>query len=486
MKRYLCLVTIFFTILSTSFPQVSQEIEATADFSVNIQLALSSPDYRVTAGDIYTLAYAVGGTPVTYTIIVDSSYRIPISNLGIINAAGKTYRQLKQDAETIVSNNYPLSGVQLVLTQPATFMVYIAGEVSAFAARTTWALARLSSLVNSNLTAYSSIRDITITSVSGQSKTYDLFQARRNGDLAQDPYLRPGDTIHINRIDRVVSIGGSVERPGTYQLLPGENLSELVIKYASNLIPTSDPSRIELVRHIAAVTDSGDKIYLAEQDITNNYPLQHLDAITIPSIIDLTPVMFVEGAVRGEESLEAAESNTANRLTIRFNQGENYASLVQRNRRWFSAISDTQNAYLIRGEERIPLNINPMLYDSSYRSQYFVERDDTLIIPFRQYFVTVAGAVAIPGRYPYIPDREWDYYVALAGGFVMERNTRETVTIKDINGKEMKKTDAVMPETTITAATNSGLYYFNQYAPVITTVLTLITTVITFTTLISR
>jgi hypothetical protein len=157
-----------------------------------------------------------------------------------------------------------------------------------------------------------------------------------------------------------------------------------------------------LVRYVAAETDSGDKIYLSEQDIHNNYPLQHLDEISIPSMVDFIPVMFVEGAIQEQRdenqpqlqnSLVADESNAANRLTVPFDPGENYASLVQRNRSWFTAISDTQNAYIIRGAERIPLNINPMLYDSSYRSRYFVARDDTLLIPFRQYFVTVAGAV---------------------------------------------------------------------------------------------
>jgi hypothetical protein len=196
--------------------------------------------------------------------------------------------------------------------------------------------------------------------------------------------------------------------------------------------------------------------------------------------------MFVEGAVRGAEALEAAESNAANRLTVRFNQGENYASLVRRNAGWFSAISDTRNAYIIRGEERIAMDLNPMLYDSSYRSQYQVERDDVLIIPFRQYFVSVAGAVALPGRYPYIPDRSWEYYVALAGGFVREWNSREAVVIKDISGKTLRKTDAITPETTITAQTNAGLYYFNRYAPIVTTLLSIITTFVSVTLLVAR
>jgi hypothetical protein len=202
----------------------------------------------------------------------------------------------------------------------------------------------------------------------------------------------------------------------------------------------------------------------------------------VPLITDLTPVMFVEGAVWASEG---AALTTSTRLTVRFNVGENYASLVQRNRGWFSATSDTRNAYLIRGEEQIPMNLNPMLYDSSYRSQYNVKEDDILIIPFRQYFVTVAGAVYAPGRYPYIPDREWDYYIALAGGFIPERNVRDTVSIVDLAGKKLSKRDAVTPETIITAATNKGLYYFKEYAPVITTSLSILSALISVTAILS-
>jgi hypothetical protein len=115
----------------------------------------------------------------------------------------------------------------------------------------------------------------------------------------------------------------------------------------------------------------------------------------------------------------------------------------------------------------------------NYHSEYYVEENDTLIIPFRQYFVTVAGSVAVPGRYPYIPDRAWDYYVALAGGVIRERNSFESVEIKDLNGKKLRKVDIIMPETIITAKTNAFLYHFNLYAGPIGTVLTIITSFFT-------
>ena len=116
------------------------------------------------------------------------------------------------------------------------------------------------------------------------------------------------------------------------------------------------------------------------------------------------------------------------------------------------------------------------LYDVSFYADEAVLPYDTLIIPFKQYFVSVSGAVHNPGRYPYIPDRTYDYYIGLAGGFIKTQNNHDAIKIVDINGNQLSKTDIITPETTITAETNSGLYYFNLYAPVVTTVLTLIST----------
>jgi hypothetical protein len=48
--------------------------------------------------------------------------------------------------------------------------------------------------------------------------------------------------------------------------------------------------------------------------------------------------------------------------------------------------------------------------------------------------------------------------------------------ITDISGKKLSKGEEITPETIITARTNGGLYYFNQFAPVVTTVLSIIST----------
>ncbi|GHT94963.1 hypothetical protein FACS1894141_2680 [Spirochaetia bacterium] len=260
----------FFMVLSLVFIQQGR--------AQDLQLAISNPSYQITAGDVYTLTYNNSVEVIT----VDYSYRLTIPGLGVINVAGQTYQELKQEIETIVTNIYGIySGVKFSLTSPSSFYVFIKGEVNQAAERSTWALGRLSSLLTNSLTDYSSIRNITVTSINGQVKSYDLFKARRFGDLSQDPYLRPGDIITVSHLDRKVFVFGEVERPDTYELLPGENIQELIRNYANGYTPIADTGRIELKRY-----DENSRMstmtFLTKEEIHANYPLQHLDEIYIP------------------------------------------------------------------------------------------------------------------------------------------------------------------------------------------------------------
>jgi protein involved in polysaccharide export with SLBB domain len=650
------------------------EDDLTLSLSPSAQLALSTPDYPVTAGDVYTLAYLAGSQTVDYTITVDTSYRIRVSNLAVINAAGKTYNELKAQVESVVTTNYPMSGVQFVLKTPAAFKVRVTGEVQTAREVSAWALTRLSSLLG-HRTPYGSIRAVSVTSSNRVTKTYDLFKARRLGDMSQDPYLRPNDVVTFNRAERRVTLSGAVERPGTYQPLQGENLKELIdvygggftatadktrmvmLRYTSsesisgdriilkeqsyldnialfdldsitipditslrpvaplnreerritiegavrrpgtyNLMPeenlrdlidvygdgftpVADKTRMVLLRHTSAESISGDRVILKEQDYLDNIALYHLDTITVPdittlrpavslnreerritiegavrrpgtydlmskenlrdlievygdgltpladpsrigltryvngmdkvgnkvyltekaikedftlenydvvevpSIMSVRPVLFVEGAVGASEEGNLTASN---RITVRFEPGEDYGSLVRRNLGWFSAVSDTTNAYIMRNGERIAINLDPLLYSMDYQSHHYLEQYDTLVIPFRQYFVTVSGAVRNPGRYPYIPDRNWEYYVALAGGFNKDQNSFRKIAITDIEGRSLSKKDKITPETIINAETNAFLYHFNQVSPFITTTLSLIMTFLSLQMLLSQ
>lgn len=476
MFRRFCLAFAIFACIGVyGFSQTGFGTDGTTGFapssSTNLTLARSSLDYMVTPGDVYTLVYAAGNVPVTYVIVVDTASRIRTANLGIVNGAGKTFAQARREVEALVTNNYPLSGPQLVLTEVASFEVFVDGEVETVGSVRAWGLTRLSTLVGDNLTERASIRDVSVMSAGGQVQTYDLFRFTRNGEQGQNPYLRPGDVVTFNRTSRILTIRGAVERPGIYQLLEGENLKELVEVYASGFTELANPSRMEMVRYVNSQNVAGDRIALSTVDMENGFVLENLDNITVPLIADLMPALFVEGAVGLELLEEGADRTVMNRLTVRFNTGETYAAMVRRNIIWFSALSDTKGAYVLRKGERIPMNLDAVLFGATSDDSIAVEDGDTLVVPFKQVFVTVAGAVLSPGTYPFNPGRNWEYYIAQAGGFTPTQNAMNKITITDANGRKMKKSDPIVPETVITASSNNFMY---TVAPIITFVLSII------------
>ena len=446
-----------------------------------VQMAMSNADYMVTPGDVYVLTYAAGSSAMQYKTVVDTSYKIRVANLAVLDANGKSFIALKRQVEDLVARNYPMSGVQFALATPAVFNVIVKGEVPQTVEQSVWALSRLSAVVEANLTAYSSIRDVTVTSANGVSKHYDLYAAKRYGDIAQNPYLRPGDVITLRKFHKVVSISGAVRRGGTYELLEGETLKDLVDTYADGFTETADKNRITVSRVINGSDKSGSVMYLENPTMLANFELHTYDSIFIDSLTNSKPVMYMEGAIlkpnnnQDEEGLTKIEGTT--RVTVPFDYDTNYVYFLKARSGWFgSAIADLQNAFIIRGEELIPFDISKALYDTNFTSDLTVQPNDVLRVPMKQFFVSVAGSVASPGRYPYIPNKTYDYYVGLAGGFNKSMNSGKAVEIIDAEGNKLSKKSEITPETTITAETNSFLFYFNQYAPVVTTILSIIST----------
>ncbi len=237
------------------------------------------------------------------------------------------------------------------------------------------------------LTEFASTRNIKVKSSNGKVKTCDLFKANRQGDFSQNPYLRPGDTIEFSRFERKVSISGAVERPGTYELLKGENLSDLVKFYGNGLLVTADPARIQLLRRQL----TGDKLtkisLLSEKDISDNLELKDSDSIYIPTTAAYKPYIEITGIIGNGET----DSNDPDRYDIRrrkiyFYQDENYSTLIRRISEYFTVFSDLKKIYITRDGQQILIEADRIMDDPSFVSQYFVEKGDEIIVPYRPLF----------------------------------------------------------------------------------------------------
>lgn len=447
---------------------------------VNADIAMSTPGYLVTAGDVYSLVYAMGGKIVNVNLIVDISYNVKILNLATINVNGLTFSQFKRQVEDIIRNNYPLSGAQLIMVKPSVFTVMIKGEVLKAVEVQASALTRLSNVIQSSLTEYSSTRNIEIVSMNGKKRSYDLFTAHRNGDFSQDPFLRPGDTIIINRFDRKVTIVGSVERPGTYELLKEDTLKELIEIYGGGLKEFADISKLTLMRNNNVPLG---KFIKVEKEKINEFQLQNKDIINIPDHIEFKPIITIEF----EESFlpikelaghEYDRKDMHNTEIIPFTEGSDLVSIVRAYRSKFSKMSDTKNAYLMRNGEKIYTNFNRIFYDIDYNEKILLEAGDMIIIPAILQTVTVSGAVTRPGAYPYVPGKTYEYYIAVAGGFINQQNAFSSVKIRDASGKKMNKKDYILPDSIITANSNAFLYNVMPYVTFVASVLGIIATTV--------
>ncbi|UTY23136.1 polysaccharide biosynthesis/export family protein [Treponema denticola] len=424
-------------------------------------IAMSDPNYLVTAGDVYGLSYAMGGKIVNINLIVDISYNVKILNLATINVNGLTFSQFKRQVEDIIRKNYPLSGAQLLMIKPSVFKVIIKGEVLKVAEVEASALTRLSNVIQNSFTEYSSTRNIEIVSLNGKKRSYDLFMAYRNGDFSQDPFLRPGDIIIIKRLGRKVKITGSVERPGTYELLENENIKELIEIYGGGLREFTDVSKLTVTRNNKTEEfPIGSFFKIENAEKMEPFKLQNNDIVHIPN----------EAEFKSSIILEAGADVTS----IPFIEGADLLSVVRAYRSKFSSLSDTKNAYLMRNGEKIYTNFNRIFYDRDYNELIALEKNDIISVPVLQQTVVVIGAVLRPGSYPYVPGKTYEYYIALAGGFDLQRNAISSVKIRDAADKKMNKKDYILPGSIITASSNAFLYNVMPYITFIGTIVTII------------
>jgi protein involved in polysaccharide export with SLBB domain len=264
-----------------------------------------------------------------------------------------------------------------------------------------------------------------------------------------------------------------------YELLPGEDLTALVEYYGDGFTLAADPSRIRLAR-IDAEGAGETNVF----DYTGNIGmlLKDRDIISVGNKALTRPVVFFEGAISQgtaivERTTEAVTG--AAKMEYPFYEGETLGNAVRANVDRFTVSSDLANAYVLRDGRPIAMDLRRYVYYNDFSQDLALVNGDIIVIPFRQYFVLVSGAVKLPGRYPYVPDRQADYYISLAGGRDDLQNNGRGVTITDMNKRKIKGDAFIEPETIIWVPINRFTVYFNQYGPVITTILSIVSTLLT-------
>jgi len=454
------------------------------DVRNKLLLSLSSEDYPVTPGDTYRLTYLTADRLISLDVVAESDFSVNLGFFGKIPGRGKTFLELKRHVEQRVLQVYPQAVPSLTIVSNGLFRVQLEGEVSEAGQASAWGLSRLSQVVEGRLTPYSSIREIRLVSPGGAERRCDLFLAQRFGQREQDPYVGPGDTIVLSKRERSVALAGQVRRPGNYQLLSHEGLRELIEYYGDGFTIPADRSRVRVER---LFTDGKTIAESFVVDLSGSLPpeveLRDLDAVVVPVKTQRLPVVFLEGAIlpepgspgqaamakkedSGEERVELGYS----KLPIQFREGATlYQILLERKDRIYPN-ADLARCYLVRKNpsEVLPLDLERLLFAYSHRDDVTLREYDELSMPFRNFTVSVTGAVWNPGVYPYVPNKTFEYYLELAGGVDPERGRSGSARVFDHAGLKLPSSAVLDPEGRVHVP-YSFTYYFLKYAPIVVT-----------------
>ena len=361
-----------------------------------------------------------------------------------------------------------LAPLDRIIIPARRFEVALRGEITRARQYTVSPLTRLNDVVPEVRTPYTSIRRIDVELANGQRRSYDLFRWRRFGELAHNPLLTPGATITFRAREREVRLAGEVRRPGTYQLLDGEELRDLIERYGEGLTAQADPSRVTITRQI---TGPG----IAPRSIAVDFrsggaaPLRDEDAVAVHR--RPVPVVYVEGALSlptpttvttthtsgdvdqvqtaTEKRLvtDAAATGTTRRA-VAYHRGATAFDVLFPLIKNIRDDADLRAGYVLRGADRLPVDLERLLFAEARDGDLPLDPYDTIVIPVRRLAVTVAGAVRAPGVFPYLPGRNAGYYVRLAGGVAPDGDAAG-VTVIDGLGRRKERSAPLAPDDQI-------------------------------------
>ena len=456
MKKSFITIILFFTFFSC----FAETTEYDTIIKKRVVQIIDNPEYRVTPGDSFVLKFSLSNIsePVTLNLLVDGNYEINLSYLGTVNAKNLTYSQVQEKIKSIITREHPKSFPAVVIQSPGEFNVCVDGEIIEVQNINAWGFTRLSDILYKVQNQYTSLRNIKVTHEDRSVEFFDLYKYIYLNDETQNPYVRRNDIITVSKIFGKFNITGELYRDGSFEIVSGETFEDIK-KYIGDFKPAADLNSIEITRYLPEQNYQGKTSYININTL-NDIALKDLDKIRIFSGLEQTSRVFFQGAI-GSES-----DNESSKITIELAVGDKLSYVAKKLKGKFLVSSDLENAILIRknSNEKYNINLDSLIYKENPIGDIELEDGDLIIIPFRQYKVYVAGQVTNPGEYPFIPNRTWEYYIGLAGGFNLRNHMGDKVKIRDVYGDKFDQDERIIqPEDMIYAPTNHPMYYVREY-----------------------
>ncbi len=223
------------------------------------------PNYLLGPGDTLVVQL-YGKQNVEYQLVVTRDGNILVPEYGPITVSGLTFEEAK---DVIVEGfSKRVIGAKAVVTMGSlrTIQITITGDV---VRPGTYTVSGLSTLIDALLVTggikYSgSLRNIQVKHRGKVKTTFDLYDLLLVGDNEKDVALKHGDVVFVPPIEKVVYVGGEIQRPAIYELKNEKTIDDIVAM-AGGLLPTASLRD----SHIERIINNRFKTILNLSDVPN-------------------------------------------------------------------------------------------------------------------------------------------------------------------------------------------------------------------------
>ncbi len=366
----------------------------------------------------------VGPEPRSFSVLVLPEGDVFLPGVGAIHADGLTLSEFREDLSRTFSRYFKNVELFCYLQTPRRFRVFVTGEVGAPGPVVVSALERLSDAIQraGNIRSHGSSRFVMVEREQ-ETLTFDILRFRLEGDFENNPFLRCGDRIHVPVGQWHAAISGDVRKPGSYEIMPGETIEDL-IALAGGFNTVASQDSVILTRWDGSAGFTTRAVPADKFDEL----LSDLDEISVVDRLAGSRRVFVVGAVRRTGRFYLGPGEGLSELLIRTGGFEENAALD-------SAIVERKDG------TRLRVDIREILRQGS-DVDIPLDDGDVLEIPSIYQNVTVGGEVQEPGQFPYRNDWTVAHYVGLAGGPTLEGSIDRAIIVSpDGSSRKVGKED---------------------------------------------
>jgi protein involved in polysaccharide export with SLBB domain len=430
--------------------------------------SINPDEYHVGPGDKIFISIS-GVLEVLHNLVIDQEGWLYIPKAGAIDLKNSTLTKAREKIINELGNYYKNVEIFISLVDFRKIKVSLTGDVIRPSLYVLSSNSRLMDLITNSygLSKTANLRNIHVFSKDGTNKQYDLLRFLRFGDYENNPMLREGAVVIIDKVDEVVNISGEIKYPAIYEFIKGESVFEL-IELSGGLLSNAktdtieiisfDPSgKVQLSTYLSLDELKNSNIYLKKQDhvVVRRIPDYYEDSYVkfegfvkypgwykiVKDSTTLLEIVDEAGGFRKEASLtEASLKRTVD--------GEENDPEFERLKLIATAdmTEDEYDYFKSKSRQtsgRVVIDFVDLFVNNNLNENIVLRKGDIINIPEQKDYIIMLGQFVNPGKIIYDSNLTVNDYISLAEGFGWRALEGEVRIIKAKTGEWIDADDLV-------------------------------------------